>query len=77
MPIQIIVPQADQYHVAGMDLWKIQYDGKMTQRDIPINPNKIDKNTLVDLLKHAGVVGISKLKKDNLIQLFNQWYIFQ
>ncbi len=38
MPVQIIVPQADQYHIAGMDLWKINY-GQITQRDISINPN--------------------------------------
>ncbi len=75
MPIQIIVPQADQYHVAGINLWQIHY-GNITQRDIPLNPNKIDKNTLVDLLRHAGFHGISKLKKAELLQLFNQWYVF-
>lgn len=76
MPIQIIVPQADQYQVASMDLWKIQYD-KITRIDIPMNSNKIDKFTLIDLLKHAQVDGISKLKKSELVQLFNQWYVFQ
>ncbi len=76
MPIQIIISQADQYQVADMDLWKIKIGNKIC-RDIPIDSNKILKCCLIDLLKHAGVRGLTGLKKDELVQLFNQWYVFQ
>lgn len=75
MPVQIIVPQADQYQVAGMNLFKIRI-GNMTNRDIPLNSNKIVKFTLIELLKHAGIRGLSNMKKHELVQLFNQWYVF-
>lgn len=62
MPQQIFVQPHDQYTVAGDALWQIQI-GNITQRDIPVDTNKIDRLTLIVLLSHAGVTGISKLKK--------------
>ncbi len=75
MPQQIFIQPNDQYNVAGDALWQINL-GRITQRDIPVNPNKIDRFTLLDLLKHAGFTGISKFKKAQLVQIFNQWYVF-
>ncbi len=74
MPQQIFIQQHDQYNVDGDALFKINL-GKITQRDIPVDPNKIDRYTLIDLLRHAGVTGISKLKKAQLVQIFAQCYV--
>ncbi len=74
MPQQIFIQPQDQYNIAGDALFQINL-GKITQRDIPVDPNKIDRFTLIDLLRHAGVTGISKLKKAELVQMFAQWYV--
>jgi hypothetical protein len=74
MPQQIFIQKNNQYNVAGDALFEINL-GKITQRDIPVDPNKMHKSTLVELLKHAGLTGISTLKKAQLVQLFTQWYV--
>ncbi len=74
MPQQIFIPKNDQYNVADDTFFKINF-GKITERDIPVDPNKMYKSTLINLLKHAGLTGISTLKKAQLVQLFTQWYV--
>ncbi len=74
MPQQIFIQKNDQYNVAGYTFFQIDF-GKITERDIPVDPNKMYKSTLIDLLKHAGLNGISTLKKAQLVQLFTQWYV--
>lgn len=58
MPVQIIVSQLNQYQVAGIGLWKIQIGNKIL-RDLSINPNKMVRRNLIDLLEHAGINGLS------------------
>ncbi len=74
MPQQIFIQQNDQYNVAGDTLFQIQIGNKIF-RDIPVDLNKIDRYSLIELLRHAGVTGISKLKKAELLQLYTQWYV--
>ncbi len=74
MPQQIFIQKNNQYNVAGDALFEINL-GKITHRDIPVDPNKMHKSTLVELLKYAGLTGISTLKKAQLVQLFTQWYV--
>ena len=76
MPNQIIIQQQDQYLVENNHYFTILIENKKF-RDISINPNKIDVYMLKILLSHAKVPSVYKLKKAELVNLFNQWYVFQ
>ncbi len=75
MPQQIFIQPEDRYNIEDYTYWKIQIGNKI-YRDIPIFPNKITKVMLIELLKHAGLTRISNCNKGELLQMYQQWYIF-
>ncbi len=75
MPQQIYIQSNDRYLIGNFGYWRITI-GNVTHRDIPINPKKILKYQLVELLQHAGFTEVSNLPKAQLLQMFLEWYVF-